>query len=148
MMLSPGFRPFSQQTRGTWVRLRTLVVLRWLAVAGQLVAITLAVQIYQVALPLGACLMVVGTSIIANLISFFVFPQNKRLSETEAMLMLLFDISQLSDDVDEISTKLDLARAYMDMGDNEGARNILEEVKSEGNVSQKKQAEALLAKAS
>ena len=96
MMLSPGFRPFSQQTRGTWVRLRTLVVLRWLAVAGQLVAITLAVQIYQVSLPLGACLMVVGTSIIANLISFFVFPQNKRLSETEAMLMLLFDISQLS----------------------------------------------------
>jgi pilus assembly protein FimV len=59
-----------------------------------------------------------------------------------------FDISQLSDDVDEVSTKLDLARAYMDMGDNEGARNILEEVKSEGNTSQKKQAEELLAKAS
>ena len=59
-----------------------------------------------------------------------------------------FDISQLSDDVDEVSTKLDLARAYMDMGDNEGARNILEEVKSEGNSTQKKQAADLLAKAS
>jgi pilus assembly protein FimV len=59
-----------------------------------------------------------------------------------------FDISQLSDDIDEVSTKLDLARAYMDMGDNEGARNILEEVRSEGNEAQKKQAEDLLAKAS
>jgi len=59
-----------------------------------------------------------------------------------------FDISQLSDDVDEVGTKLDLARAYMDMGDNEGARNILEEVKSEGNSTQKKQAADLLAKAS
>lgn len=59
-----------------------------------------------------------------------------------------FDISQLSEDVDEVTTKLDLARAYMDMGDNEGARNILEEVKSEGNPAQKKQAEELMAKAS
>ena len=59
-----------------------------------------------------------------------------------------FDISQLADDVDEVSTKLDLARAYMDMGDNEGARNILEEVKSEGNSAQKKQAAELMAKAS
>ena len=28
----------------------------------------------------------------------------------------------------EVGTKLDLARAYMDMGDPEGARSILEEV--------------------
>ena len=28
----------------------------------------------------------------------------------------------------EVGTKLDLARAYMDMGDPDGARNILEEV--------------------
>lgn len=58
-----------------------------------------------------------------------------------------FDISQLSEDIDEVSTKLDLARAYMDMGDNEGARSILEEVKAEGNDAQKKQAVELLAKA-
>jgi len=58
-----------------------------------------------------------------------------------------FDISQLSEDIDEVSTKLDLARAYMDMGDNEGAKNILEEVKAEGNAAQKKQAEELLQRA-
>jgi pilus assembly protein FimV len=44
----------------------------------------------------------------------------------------------------EIGTKLDLARAYMDMGDPEGARNILEEVLSEGSVSQKQEARRLI----
>ena len=33
----------------------------------------------------------------------------------------------------EVGTKLDLARAYMDMGDPEGARSILDEVLQEGN---------------
>jgi pilus assembly protein FimV len=41
---------------------------------------------------------------------------------------------------DETATKLDLARAYIDMGDAEGARSILDEVLAEGNDDQKKQA--------
>jgi pilus assembly protein FimV len=44
----------------------------------------------------------------------------------------------------EVGTKLDLARAYMDMGDPEGARNILEEVLNEGSVAQKQEAKRLL----
>jgi pilus assembly protein FimV len=44
----------------------------------------------------------------------------------------------------EVGTKLDLARAYMDMGDPEGARNILEEVLQEGSVAQKQEAQRLL----
>ena len=44
----------------------------------------------------------------------------------------------------EVGTKLDLARAYMDMGDPDGARNILREVLSEGSVSQKQEANRLL----
>lgn len=56
-----------------------------------------------------------------------------------------FDLSSL-DDVDEISTKLDLARAYLDMGDNEGSRGILEEVLAEGNDEQKQEASELMAK--
>ena len=44
----------------------------------------------------------------------------------------------------EVGTKLDLARAYMDMGDPEGARNILEEVVHEGSVAQKQEAQRLL----
>ena len=49
-------------------------------------------------------------------------------------------------DLDEISTKLDLARAYIDMGDPEGARNILSEVIEEGNDDQKNEANGILEK--
>jgi len=82
--------------RTDWVRLRTLILLRWMAIAGQLVAITVADRYVGLNLPLGLCYMVVGASIIANLISTFVYPENKRLSEPEALLTLLFDVSQLS----------------------------------------------------
>ena len=44
----------------------------------------------------------------------------------------------------EVGTKLDLARAYMDMGDPEGARSILEEVVQEGSASQKQEASRLI----
>jgi pilus assembly protein FimV len=55
----------------------------------------------------------------------------------------------LADDDEEvqqahIGTKLDLARAYLDMGDVEGARHTLEEVVIEGNDDQKREAEELL----
>jgi len=46
---------------------------------------------------------------------------------------------------DETTTKLDLAKAYIDMGDSEGARSILDEVMAEGNDSQKRQAKDLVA---
>ncbi|HEY0634150.1 MAG TPA: FimV/HubP family polar landmark protein [Gammaproteobacteria bacterium] len=45
---------------------------------------------------------------------------------------------------DEIGTKLDLAKAYVDMGDAEGARGMLEEVIQEGSDDQKRQAKELL----
>ena len=56
------------------------------------------------------------------------------------------DLGGSDDDLKEtqVSTKLDLARAYLDMGDMEGARNTLEEVMMEGNDDQKKEAEELL----
>jgi pilus assembly protein FimV len=44
----------------------------------------------------------------------------------------------------EVGTKLDLARAYIDMGDPEGARNILQEVMQEGSASQKQEAQRLV----
>jgi pilus assembly protein FimV len=44
----------------------------------------------------------------------------------------------------EVGTKLDLARAYMDMGDPDGARNILEEVMHEGSSTQKQEAQRLM----
>lgn len=50
----------------------------------------------------------------------------------------------LPDDVDEVGTKLDLAKAFIDMGDAEGARTSLEEVLSEGTEEQKAEATGLL----
>lgn len=44
----------------------------------------------------------------------------------------------------EVGTKLDLARAYVDMGDPEGARSILEEVLKEGSTSQRAEAQRLI----
>ncbi len=55
------------------------------------------------------------------------------------------DLDFLSDS-DETATKLDLARAYIDMGDQEGARDIIKEVLGEGNDQQKSEAEGLLAR--
>ena len=55
------------------------------------------------------------------------------------------DFDYLSD-ADEAATKLDLARAYFEMGDHDGAREILEEVQKEGNEEQIKDATELLSK--
>ncbi|MFL1465588.1 FimV/HubP family polar landmark protein [Marinobacter sp. HN1S83] len=62
------------------------------------------------------------------------------------------DESDLGDDddfdflagTDEAATKLDLARAYIEMGDVDGARDILEEVSLEGSDEQKTEAQDLL----
>ncbi|MBL8225844.1 MAG: hypothetical protein JNM50_10965 [Chromatiales bacterium] len=44
----------------------------------------------------------------------------------------------------EVGTKLDLARAYIDMGDPDGARSILNEVLEEGDPGQRQEARKLL----
>jgi pilus assembly protein FimV len=48
-------------------------------------------------------------------------------------------------DSDEVTTKLDLARAYIEMADAEGARDILDEVLKEGTTAQQKEARKMLA---
>jgi len=45
-----------------------------------------------------------------------------------------------------VTTKLDLARAYIDMDDQDSARSILGEVIQEGNAEQKEEAESIIAK--
>ena len=47
-------------------------------------------------------------------------------------------------ETDPIDSKLDLARAYLDMGDEEGARPVLTEVIRSGNLSQQAEARELL----
>ncbi len=66
----------------------------------------------------------------------------------DAGLDLNLDASDTADaDIgggDEVGTKLDLAKAYIDMGDPEGARSILDEVMDEGSSTQKEEAQSLL----
>ncbi|MFC3182240.1 sensor histidine kinase RegB [Cypionkella sinensis] len=88
---SAHFRP----ERADWLRLRTLIFQRWMASFGQLAALLVATRYYEMQLPLGFCFLAVGLAVIANLTAVFVFPQNKRLSENEALLTLLFDLTQL-----------------------------------------------------
>src|SRR5882672_177078 len=67
------------------------------------------------------------------------FAATQRLSSEDLALPDLEPVT-----MSEVGTKLDLARAYMDMGDPDGARNILEEVLSEGSAAQKQEAQRLM----
>jgi len=72
----------------------------------------------------------------------------KRDRNTEATGTARIPASEMSElepvTMSEVGTKLDLARAYMDMGDPEGARSILEEVLQEGSSTQKQEAQRLI----
>ena len=72
---SPGF--FHSRRRGTWIRLRTLILLRWWAVIGQMTALIIAQRIYDLDFETGLCFLVIGASIISNLVASTVFPENK-----------------------------------------------------------------------
>jgi pilus assembly protein FimV len=67
------------------------------------------------------------------------FAATQRLASEELALPDLEPVT-----MSEVGTKLDLARAYMDMGDPDGARNILEEVLHEGSAAQKQEAQRLM----
>ena len=96
LMDEPTLPMFDEMSRSHWVRLRTLIVLRWVAVVGQLAAIEVARHVYGIVLPLGLCYLAIGAAIMANLVAIFVYPENKRLSEAETTLTLMFDIAQLT----------------------------------------------------
>jgi len=82
--------------RSNWVRLRTLLILRWFAIGGQIVAILVATRLYDLRMDAGPPAITIGAAILANLVSSFVYPENKRLSEREASAMMAFDIVQLT----------------------------------------------------
>ena len=72
-------------------------------------------------------------------------PTNKFQASTNKMKAVELPLVELEPvTMSEVGTKLDLARAYMDMGDPEGARSILEEVVQEGSASQKQEASRLI----
>ena len=95
-MAQPDISLLTGQQRSNWIRLRTMIFLRWVAICGQLVALTVAQRYYGLQLELGLCYLAVGVSVIGNLIAIFVFPENKRLTESENLSMVMFDLLQLA----------------------------------------------------
>ncbi|MEL6960146.1 MAG: ActS/PrrB/RegB family redox-sensitive histidine kinase [Pseudomonadota bacterium] len=86
---------FQNQKRSNWVRQRTLATLRWFAVAGQIAAILTAIYVFNLKLEIGLIAVVIGLPVLVNVVSAFVYPENRRLSEGEADLMIGFDLLQL-----------------------------------------------------
>lgn len=86
----------SARARSPRVRLRTLVTLRWLAVAGQWSAVAVANQVLGMPLPVLLCALVTLASVAVNVVTLQVYPANARLSDRAAMWSMLFDVGQVS----------------------------------------------------
>lgn len=82
--------------RTNWVRLRTLIYLRWLAVAGQATAVLIAAWHLDIALRLDLCVFLIGLSAAFNIGASLVHPANARLNQRAALLTLLYDLAQLT----------------------------------------------------
>ncbi|HHK74229.1 MAG TPA: ActS/PrrB/RegB family redox-sensitive histidine kinase [Rhizobiales bacterium] len=81
---------------GGGLRLRTLVFLRWLAVAGQAVSIVLVRTILEFDLPFLSCLVIIALSVALNVGLTVHFPANTRLKDPAAGALLAYDILQLA----------------------------------------------------
>ena len=94
--MSHGVEQSPPGVRGIQVRLRTLVVIRWIAVAGQLVSILVVHYTLGFALPLAPALGAVGASVALNIAVSLAWPASTRLSGRDAALYLGYDVIQLA----------------------------------------------------
>ena len=95
-MTQQTIRPLGERKRANWIRLRTMILLRWVAIAGQFIAVTVTPFVFGLQLEMGWCYFVIGISVIGNMVAAFVFPENKRLTERQNVSMIIFDLLQLS----------------------------------------------------
>jgi len=86
---------FQNKKRSNWLRVRTLVVLRWFAIFGQICAMVGATYFYDLTLEIGLISLVIGAPILINIISYFLYPESRRLTEGEADILIGFDLVQL-----------------------------------------------------
>lgn len=82
--------------RGRWVRLRTLTLLRWLAITGQAGAVAAAIFVFGLQLPVELCIFAIAVSVVFNIISMQIYPANARLNEKSSLISMLFDLAQVS----------------------------------------------------
>ena len=94
-MDSPPQELTQPRQRGHWIRLRTLILLRWWAVAGQIAALIIANRMYDLTFDIGLCFLVIGATVASNIAASIIYPANKRLSEPENLAVVMFDLLQL-----------------------------------------------------
>ena len=82
--------------RNDLVFLRTLTNLRWLAIIGQTIAVFIGVRVINLELSVVYCTLLIFTSFSLNFFSLLSFPNTKRLSENSTLIVLMFDLFQLS----------------------------------------------------
>jgi two-component system, sensor histidine kinase RegB len=96
----PGFRLMDldgiHQVAQGRIRLLTLVLIRWFALVGQLLAILIVKYVMGFDLPLGLALAAVGASALLNVAVSVRYTKSKRLSNGEAAVSLAYDIVQLA----------------------------------------------------
>lgn len=78
------------------VRLRTLVLIRWLAIAGQILTLIFLHLILGYKLPLFEALILVSFSVALNIIVSIKYPSSHRLSDSVAVAYLSYDTIQLA----------------------------------------------------
>ena len=80
----------------SWIKPRTLINLRWLAIAGQVVAIAVTDFILNFNFNVQACFIIIFFSCVINLTSSAYFRTEKRLSAFKTFVFLVFDLTQIS----------------------------------------------------
>ncbi len=80
----------------SWVRLRTLVALRWVAILGQVFTVLTARYLFDLDLDTVLFAAIIGLAVLANIVFIVSYPPTKRLNEANVTAMLLFDTLQLA----------------------------------------------------
>ena len=93
-ILSPEMR--LGQVESGRVRLQTLVLLRWLAIAGQLVAVLLVTFWLQFPMPLGLCILAILASAGLNIFLTLRYRTTVRLPDWQAAVYFAIDLAQLA----------------------------------------------------
>lgn len=78
------------------IRMQTIVRLRWLAVLGQLLAVSIVWLVLGFPLPIGSCLMIIALSAWINVYLAVRYPARHRMEASTATMLLAYDLMQLA----------------------------------------------------
>lgn len=94
-MIDSRLELFSDDRRRR-VRLGTLVLLRWVSIAGQTITVAVVSQVFGLKLPMGPIALAIAASVVVNLSYGFIGETSHRLTGEQVAMMLGFDIAQLA----------------------------------------------------